>query len=279
MGPHPRIVGIHACLIDKYYGEARKPSSARGVGGRERWGSGGSRSGAKAYGGKSAVPSNQCVLLVMDVHECDLDAAIRRGLMWFQRLRIALDVVQGIRFLHSQGLIHRDIKPKNVLIDSKGRAKVTDLDFCKPEAMMTGSIVGTPIHMAPELFSGTYDSSVDIYAFGVLFWYLCSGKTNMPRNFCLQKSKEDLKIAVYRGVRPECLSTFNPEIWAIMEQCWAPEPRDRILLGLVEERLAKMLKKCLDDMKEEDGNSTFFNSTGGSENSNDSYSSTSDDSE
>ncbi|XP_018011714.1 uncharacterized protein LOC108668953 [Hyalella azteca] len=279
MGYHPRIVGIHACLIDKYYGEGNKPVPGRAGGGRERWGSG-SRSGAKAHGSKSGALSNQCVLLIMDMHECDLDTAIRRGLLWYQRLRIALDVVLGIRFLHSQGLIHRDIKPKNVLIDVKGRAKVTDLDFCKPEAMMTGSIVGTPIHMAPELFSGNYDSSVDVYAFGVLFWYLCSGKTNMPRNFCLQKSKEDLKVAVFKGVRPECLSTFSPECWAIMEQCWASDPRDRILLGFVEDRLSEMLKKSLDDMKEEDGNSTFLNTTGGSENSdNDSYSSVSDDSE
>lgn len=35
---------------------------------------------------------------------------------------------------------------------------------------MSGSVVGTPIHMAPELFSGNYDQSVDVYAFGVLFW-------------------------------------------------------------------------------------------------------------
>ena len=45
---------------------------------------------------------------------------------------------------------------------------------------MTCTIVGTPIHMAPELFGGSYDHSVDIYAFGILFWYICANDTKLP---------------------------------------------------------------------------------------------------
>ena len=54
---------------------------------------------------------------------------------------------------------------------------------------MTCTIVGTPIHMAPELFGGSYDHSVDIYAFGILFWYICANDTKLPgkepRRSCL----------------------------------------------------------------------------------------------
>ncbi|XP_029646400.1 dual serine/threonine and tyrosine protein kinase-like [Octopus sinensis] len=177
------------------------------------------------------------VLLIMDRLQRDLHTAIKQHLDWLSRVQVAIDVVEGIRYLHSQGLVHRDIKMKNVLLDKQNRGKLTDLGFCKPEAMMSGSIVGTPIHMAPELFTGRYDNSVDIYAFGILFWYICSGKVQLPVAFDDCTSKDHLWHAVKRGLRPEKLKAFSPECWNIMQQCWHSEPSMRPLLGVVENRL------------------------------------------
>lgn len=162
---HPRIVRLRGSIIDYSYGAGCSPA----------------------------------VLLLMERMTRDLYCALRTGLEWQIRLQIAIDVVEGIRYLHSQGLVHRDIKLKNVLLDTTNRAKLTDLGFCIPEAMMSGSIVGTPVHMAPELLSGHYDSSVDVYAFGVLFWYICAGHVRLPSAFDFYHNKEQLWNAVRRG--------------------------------------------------------------------------------
>ncbi|KAJ3639900.1 hypothetical protein Zmor_003270 [Zophobas morio] len=200
---HPRIVKLRGSVIDYTYGGGSSPA----------------------------------VLLIMERMTRDLHCGLRNGLSWVKRLRIAIDVVEGIRYLHSQGLVHRDIKLKNVLLDSDDRAKLTDFGFCIPEAMMSGSVVGTPVHMAPELLSGRYDSSVDVYAFGILFWYICAGQVKLPNHFDQFQNKEQLWSSVRKGIRPECLAQFNQACWNLMEQCWSAEPADRPLLGYVQPQL------------------------------------------
>ena len=129
-------------------------------------------------------------------------------------------------------------------LDARNRGKITDLGFCKPEAMMSGSIVGTPIHMAPELFSGRYDNSVDVYAFGILFWYICAGTVRLPLAFEQCASKDHLWSAVRRGVRPERLANFDDDCWTLMEACWSGDPSGRPLLGIIQPKLIEIIKRA-----------------------------------
>ncbi|XP_011348062.1 dual serine/threonine and tyrosine protein kinase isoform X2 [Ooceraea biroi] len=196
----------------------------------------------QSYGGGYGLGA--AVLLITDRLSRDLYCGIHAGLSWLERIQIAIDVLEGIRYLHSQGLVHRDIKLKNVLLDIENRAKLTDLGFCITEAMMSGSIVGTPIHMAPELLSGHYDSSVDVYAFGILFWYICAGKVRLPYAFEQFHNKEQLWTSVRKGLRPERLPYFDEECWTLMELCWSGEPSKRPLLGAIQPVLELIQQKA-----------------------------------
>ncbi|XP_076448314.1 LOW QUALITY PROTEIN: dual serine/threonine and tyrosine protein kinase-like [Babylonia areolata] len=206
---HPRVVALRGSVLDYMYGGGMTPA----------------------------------VLLVMDRLQRDLHTAIMQNLDWCNRLQVSIDVVEGLRFLHSQGLVHRDVKLKNVLLDKDNRGKISDLGFCKPEAMMSGSIVGTPIHMAPELVTGVYDNSVDVYAFGILFWYVCAGHVQMPMAFRHCHNKDELWSDVKEGLRPEHLPVFTDECWLLMQSCWQGDQAQRPYLGDVEAVLCSMHRR------------------------------------
>ncbi|XP_063719278.1 dual serine/threonine and tyrosine protein kinase-like isoform X2 [Symsagittifera roscoffensis] len=171
------------------------------------------------------------VLLIMDYYPRDFYTSIKYHLPYNERLSVSIDVVEGLRFLHSQGLIHRDVKLRNILLDDHNRGYITDLGFCKAESMISGSVVGTPIHMSPELSRGSYDHSVDVYAFGILFWYAAAGTVRLPRNFENCPSKESLWSAVQKGCRPERLSVFTEDAWELMQWCWDATPHRRPHMG------------------------------------------------
>jgi serine/threonine-protein kinase len=96
------------------------------------------------------------------------------------RLRIALDIARALEYIHSQRIIHRDIKPDNVHIDASGKVKMMDFGIAKAEGLhltRTGFAVGTPYYMSPEQVRGEpATESMDIYAFGILLFELLTGQ-------------------------------------------------------------------------------------------------------
>ncbi|HEY1687374.1 MAG TPA: Stk1 family PASTA domain-containing Ser/Thr kinase [Solirubrobacteraceae bacterium] len=93
---------------------------------------------------------------------------------------VVLQVLRAARFAHRRGVIHRDLKPHNVILDEEGRAKVTDFGIARAGASdmtLTGSIMGTAQYLSPEQAQGhAVTEASDLYAVGVMLYELLVGK-------------------------------------------------------------------------------------------------------
>jgi serine/threonine-protein kinase len=92
---------------------------------------------------------------------------------------IVTQILRAARFAHKRGVIHRDLKPHNVIIDEEGRARVTDFGIAKAGASdmtLTGSIMGTAQYLSPEQAQGhTVSGRSDLYAVGIILYELLTG--------------------------------------------------------------------------------------------------------
>ncbi|KAK5582848.1 hypothetical protein RB653_004437 [Dictyostelium firmibasis] len=159
-----------------------------------------------------------------------------------QKLRIAIDIARGCQFLHQCDILHRDLKPDNVLVfdinhNAPVCAKISDFGTSKEinefGNKLTNS-VGTPIYMSNEILEKKmYDKSTDVYSFAVLFYELMIEE--VP--FSEINEKWQIPGKVISGWRPtKGLNTLDKDIKKLINNCWAPESRpsfDEIVLSLV----------------------------------------------
>ena len=103
------------------------------------------------------------------------------GLLPIERAaRFAIQIAQGLDAAHRRGIVHRDVKPQNVLIGPDGIAKVTDFGIARAEALSTmtatGMIMGTPHYMSPEQAQGErVDVRSDVYSLGCVLYQMLAG--------------------------------------------------------------------------------------------------------
>lgn len=108
-----------------------------------------------------------------------------RDLAGAELVRVLRGVAQAIDACHGAGILHRDIKPRNVMVDDRGRGILVDFGIAKGPALIdltpTNVVMGTPEYLAPELFDSTEASRAsDIYSFGCLVYEAFVGSVPLP---------------------------------------------------------------------------------------------------
>src|SRR5262249_37905327 len=96
-------------------------------------------------------------------------------------LELAIQVARGLAYAHEQGLVHRDVKPQNVLLNGSGRAKVTDFGIARSLDVrgmtQTGTVLGTSEYISPEQAQGRdVGELTDVYSLGVVLYELLTGE-------------------------------------------------------------------------------------------------------
>jgi serine/threonine protein kinase len=147
-------------------------------------------------------------------------------------IRIITQVAEGLQSAHAQGVIHRDVKPDNVLITADGVAKLTDLGLVKEldadlNLTRTGRGLGTPHFMAPEQFRNAKKADVrcDIYSLGATLYMMVTGelpfKSNGPLDAWMKKINNEIDTPRQR--RPALSERVD---WAI-RRAMSPDPTHR----------------------------------------------------
>jgi eukaryotic-like serine/threonine-protein kinase len=142
---------------------------------------------------------------------------------------LTVQILRAARFAHRRGVIHRDFKPQNVIVDDEGRAKVTDFGIARAGASdmtQTGSIMGTAQYLSPEQAQGhAVTARSDLYSIGIILYELLTGRVPFDADSAVTIALKQVNQP------PEPPSRLNPsvtpELEAVVLRSLAKAPADR----------------------------------------------------
>jgi serine/threonine-protein kinase len=139
-----------------------------------------------------------------------LKQLIDAGLAPEQAVGLIRQVLEGARFAHRHGVVHRDLKPQNVIVDGEGKATVTDFGIARAgvsEITQAGSVMGTPHYLSPEQAQGLDVTAVsDLYSVGVMLYEALTGRVPFEGDSAVSVAMKQVSQA------PQRPSSINPEV-------------------------------------------------------------------
>jgi hypothetical protein len=168
-----------------------------------------------------------------------------------QAAQLLISVARALHFAHRNGVVHRDMKPANILLDPEGVPKVADFGIAKrltanSALTLSGAVIGTPTYMAPEQAKGTsrdVGAAADVYSLGAILYEMLSGRPP----FLPEDSETALTVRVITedAVSPAFYRPGIPrDLETICLKCLEKEPRDRYESAAA---FAEDLRRYLDD--------------------------------
>ena len=148
-------------------------------------------------------------------------------------LRIIQQTAEALDYAHSRGVVHRDIKPQNILISEEGNPKITDFGiakFTRAHLTVPGQVLGSPAYIAPEQLNGeAVDGRSDLFSLGVILYTLLAGYRPFQGNSAMTVC---FKVANHN---PPSVTAFDtelpPQLDAIVSRAIAKNPAERYQTG------------------------------------------------